>query len=98
MKPTMHINHSGESTRETERRFPITDFNYSAIEMSNCNARCTDLSGNSFRSSRDYFAHEANWDFLSEAAVFGAMMLAIAVPLFNGILAIIDLIRGSGAI
>jgi hypothetical protein len=93
MKPTMHINNSRGSTSETQRRFPNMNFDYSAIEMSNCNARCADLSGSSFRSTRDYFDHEANRDFLSEAAVFGTMMLAIAMPVFNGIHAIIDLIR-----
>ena len=60
-------------------------------------ARCAELSGNSFRSTREYFAHEANREFLTEAAVFGAIMLSIAVPLFNGILAIVDLIRSGGA-
>ena len=95
MKPTMY-NKSGN--HDTRGQFPITDFNYGAIEIGDCNARCAEVSGNSFRSSREYFDHEANREFLTEAAVFGAMMLSIALPLFNGILAIVDLIRGSGAL
>ena len=93
MKPTIHNEFQNHS--DTRRQFPITDFSYGAIDISECNARCAEVTGNSFRSSREYFDHEANREFLAEAAVFGAMMLSIAVPLFNGILAIVDLIRGS---
>jgi hypothetical protein len=96
MKPTIH--NDSQNHGDTRRQFPATDFNYSAIDMSDCNARCAEVTGSSFRSSREYFDHEANREFLTEAAVFGAMMLSIVVPLFNGILAIVDLIRGSGAI
>ena len=93
MKPTMHITDSRESRSEAQRRFPLTDFNYDAIDMSVCDARCAELSGNSFRATREYFDREANRDFLTEAAVFAAMMLAIALPLLNGVHAIFDLIR-----
>jgi hypothetical protein len=95
MKPTIH--NESQNRSDTRRQFPITDFNYGALDVSDCNARCAELSGNSFRSTREYFAHEANREFLTEAAVFGAIMLSIAVPLFNGILAIVDLIRSGGA-
>ena len=96
MKPTIH--NEARNHNDTRRQFPITHFNYGAIELSDCNARCAEVGGNSFRSTREYFAHEANREFLTEAAVFGAIMLSIAVPLFNGILAIVDLIRSSGAV
>jgi hypothetical protein len=98
MKPKMHMIGKRERGNETRREFPVTDFNYSAIDMSDCNARCADLSASSFRTSREYFDREANRDFLTEAAVFGIMMLTVAAPLLNGIHAIVDLIRGTGAI
>lgn len=73
-------------------RFPKTDCNFQSVEMSAYGAPCAE--SNSFRVFRAYFDKEAPKDFLSEAAVFGVIMLTAAIPLLNGIEAITALIIG----
>ena len=90
MKPTSPTIDVTSRASAGARRFPITDFNYQSMEMSA--GHCTDAS-NSFRTSREYFANEAARDFLTEAAVFSVMMLAVAMPLLNGLNAVASLIR-----
>ena len=92
MKPILHFNHKSKRNDGAERRFPVTDFNYQSLEISDCNARCVDFGGNSFRTTREYFDNEAARDFLTETAVFAMIMLAVASPLLSGIHAIVDLL------
>ena len=92
MKPILHFNHNSKRNDGAERRFPVTDFNYQSLEISDCNARCADFGGNSFRTTREYFDKEAARDFLTETALFAMIMLAVASPLLSGIHAIVDLL------
>ena len=90
MKPTLPVTEEASHISASDRRFPITDFNYHAAEMG-AHAHYTS-SSNSFRVTREYFDKEAPRDFLSESAVFAVIMLTAAMPLLSGIHAIVDLI------
>ena len=43
--------------------------------------------------SRDYFDSEANSDFLSDTAVFVALIAAVAVPIISAVSAMLELFR-----
>lgn len=95
MKPVLHFDHDSNRKYGRNRRFPVTDFNFQSIELRGHNACCADATGNSFRAAREYFNNEAARDFLTEAAVFVAMMVTIAAPLLNGVQSIVDLLRAT---
>jgi hypothetical protein len=42
---------------------------------------------------RDYFRREANFHFVSELVVFAILTMASALPLLNGLTAVVDLLR-----
>jgi hypothetical protein len=46
--------------------------------------------------SRDYFACEAHHHFASEAVTFSLLMMTTVLPLVNGAIAVVELIRSSG--
>ena len=96
MKPTAQI--SGDERSRTNRRgFPVTDYNYHSIALGGRSGQCVRALPPSLREiSREYFDTEANRDFLAEAFIFGAIMLTVAVPLVNGVQAILHLVRASG--
>jgi hypothetical protein len=43
--------------------------------------------------SRDYFENEADYDFLSNAAMFGTLIATAVVPIVGGAFAVLDLVR-----
>lgn len=86
MKPTTITNKSGQ-------KFPLVDYHYQASTLGNCVAPCAKRSKSLRDISRDYFDGEANHDFLSNAAVFGALIATAAVPIITGINAVIALVR-----
>src|SRR4051794_26130178 len=68
MKPTTLTNNNDA------RKFPFVEYNYQASSLEELSGRCVKLS-TSFRDiSRDYFETEENKDFLSNAAIFSAML------------------------
>jgi hypothetical protein len=84
MKPTTLIN-------KHARKFPFVEFEYQASSLENLTGRCAKLS-NSFRDiSRDYFETEENKDFVSNAAIFGALIVSALVPIAAGLSAVIQL-------
>ncbi|MBV9619237.1 MAG: hypothetical protein JO201_08490 [Verrucomicrobia bacterium] len=86
MKPTT-------LTTQNARKFPHVDFEYQASSLEDLTGRCTKLS-NSFRDiSRDYFDTEDNKDFVSNAAIFGALIASALVPIAASALAMIHLVR-----
>ena len=86
MKPTIHTNNDA-------RKFPFVDFQYQASSVEDLSSRCTKLS-NSFRDiSRDYFDTEENKDFLSNAAIFFAMLASALIPIAAGASEVIHLVR-----
>jgi len=86
MKPTTITNKSGQ-------KFPLVDYHYQTSTLGNCAGHCAKTSKSLRAISRDYFDGEANHDFLSNAAVFGALIATAAVPIITGINAVIALVR-----
>jgi hypothetical protein len=86
MKPTIHTNTNA-------RKFPFVDYNYQASSLEDLTGRCAKLS-NSFRDiSRDYFDNEENQDFLSNAAIFVALIGSALIPIAASASAMIQLVR-----
>ena len=86
MKPTTLIN-------KDARKFPFVEYNYQASSLEDLTGRCAKLS-NSFRDiSRDYFDTEENHDFLSNAAIFGALIASAIVPIVATASAVAHLVR-----
>ena len=86
MKPTINTN-------KNARKFPFIDYQYQASSLEDLTGRCTKLS-NSFRDiSRDYFDTEENKDFLSNAAIFVALIGSALIPIAASASAMIQLVR-----
>jgi hypothetical protein len=86
MKPTT-------LTNKDARKFPFVEYNYQASNLEDLNSRCAKLS-NSFRDiSRDYFDTEENKDFVSNAAIFFAMLASALIPIAAGASEVIHLVR-----
>jgi len=86
MKPTT-------ITNKNARKFPFVDYHYQASSLEDLTGRCAKLS-NSFRDiSRDYFDKEENNDFLSNAAIFFALIASALVPIVASASAMIHLVR-----
>jgi hypothetical protein len=86
MKPTL-------MTKKNARKFPFVDYQYQASSLEDLTGRCAKLS-NSFRDiSRDYFDTEDNKDFLSNAAIFGALIASALIPIAASAVEMIHLVR-----
>jgi len=86
MKPTTN-------TKQNEGKFPFVDYQYQASNLEDVTSRCTKLS-NSFRDiSRDYFDTEDNKDFLSNAAIFFAMLASALIPIAASASEVVHLVR-----
>ena len=86
MKPTINSN-------KNARKFPFVDYQYQTSSLENLTGRCEKLS-NSFRDiSRDYFDREENQDFLSNAAIFAALIGSALIPIAASASAMIQLVR-----
>ena len=80
-------------TNKDARKFPFVDFQYQASNLENLSSRCAKLS-NSFRDiSRDYFDVEDNNDFLSNAAIFAALIASALIPIAASASEMIHLVR-----
>jgi hypothetical protein len=87
MKPTTLTN------KENARNFPFVEYQYQASNLEDLTGRCAKLS-NSFRDiSRDYFDKEENKDFVSNAAIFIAMLASALIPIAAGASEVIHLVR-----
>ena len=86
MKPTI-------LTNKNAQKFPFVEYNYQASSLEDLTGRCAKIS-NSFRDiSRDYFDTEADHDFLSNAAIFFALIASALVPIVSGASAVAHLCR-----
>ena len=86
MKPTI-------TTNKNARKFPFVEYNYQASSLEDLTGRCTKLS-NSFRDiSREYFDTEDNKDFLSNAAIFIALIASALIPIAASASEMIHLVR-----
>jgi hypothetical protein len=75
-------------------RFPITDCNYQLFSLRRFGGESAGSSAKSFLNiSREYFRHEARWNFVAEILLFLAIIATAAVPLINGARAIIHFLH-----
>ena len=79
MKPTLPVqNHR----RDTNRRFPITNYDYRPLGFSELNARCAGSPRPSLaKISQNFFNREGRRNFVIEALLF-AFIAATTVPAF----------------
>jgi hypothetical protein len=80
-------------TQPDARKFPLVEYHYHAQTLSSSSARCTKTSKSLRDISRDYFDAEAKHDFLSEAAMFTALVLMSIVPVVTGASGVLELFR-----
>jgi hypothetical protein len=86
MKPT-------NNTKKNAGKFPFVDYQYQASNLEDLTGRCAKIS-NSFRDiSRDYFETEENKDFLSNAAIFFAMLASALIPIAASASEVVHLVR-----
>jgi hypothetical protein len=86
MKPTIN-------THKDARKFPFVEYQYRASSLEDLTGRCAKIS-NSFRDiSRDYFDTEENKDFLSNAAIFAALIASALIPIATSASEMIHLVR-----
>ena len=86
MKPTTITNKSA-------RQVPFVDYQYQSAGIKSSSSCCIKPSKSLRDISRDYFDGEANDDFMSEAAMFGTLVLTTLVPIVSGASAVLDLFR-----
>ena len=73
------------------------DYNFQG--SSNMGGHCFGSRQPSFRAiSQDYFKNEARYSFASEAALFSAIVLIVAVPLLQSAHALVHLVRSIGVL
>jgi hypothetical protein len=88
MKPVLENN-----PREGKRPFPLTHFNYQAVDLDGCNARCVHFPNSSFHNIyREYFRNESPRVFGAEALIYGAFALTVLPALFDTARAIVHLL------
>ena len=76
------------------RQFPLVDYHYHSATLEPRGCCIKPSPSKSLRDiSRDYFDGEANSDFLSDAAVFVALIAAAVVPIVSGVSAVLELFR-----
>ncbi|HTG52363.1 MAG TPA: hypothetical protein VMA33_05835 [Candidatus Tectomicrobia bacterium] len=86
MKPTQNI-------RPGAPKFPLVDYCYHAPMLNPSSAPRVKRSNSLRDISRDYFDVEANREFISEAAVFTTLIVAMAVvPIVAGVSAMLQLL------
>ena len=80
------------NTQPNARKFPLVDYHYHASMLSGSSARCLQTSKSLRDISRDYFDAEADREFISEAAVFTALIVMAIMPIVTGIFAMLQLL------
>jgi hypothetical protein len=75
------------------RIFPFVDYHYQASSLENLSGRCAKLSKPFRDISRDYFDNEESNDFLSNAAIFIALIGSALIPIAASASAMINLVR-----
>ena len=80
-------------THPSTRKFPLVAYHYHAPILNGSSAPCVQTSKSLRDITRDYFDAEANREFLSEAAVFTALIVMAIMPIVTGISAVLQLLR-----
>jgi hypothetical protein len=74
------------------RKFPFVDYHYHAPMLNRSSAPCLQTSKSLRDITRDYFDAEADREFISEAAVFTALIVMAMMPIVTGISAVVQLL------
>jgi hypothetical protein len=80
------------NTQPNARKFPVVDSHYHASMLNGSSVLCLQTSKSLRDITRDYFDAEANREFISEAAVFTALIGMAIMPIVTGISAVIQLL------
>ena len=80
------------NSQPNARRFPLVDYHYHAPMLNGSSAPCLKTSKSLRDISRDYFDAETNREFISEATVFGTLIVIAIVPIVAGISAVLQLL------
>ena len=80
------------NTQPNARKFPLVDYHYQTSMLNGSSAPCVQTSKSLRDITRDYFDAEANREFLSEAAVFTALIVMAIMPIVTGISAVLQLL------
>jgi hypothetical protein len=80
------------NTQPTARKFPLVDYHYHAPMLSGSSAPRLQTSKSLRDITRDYFDAEADREFISEAAVFTALIVMAIMPIVTGISAVLQLL------
>lgn len=74
------------------RKFPLVDYHYHGSMLNGSSAPCLQTSKSLRNITRDYFDAEADREFISEAAVFSALIVMAIMPIVTGISAMLQLL------
>src|SRR2546429_3133091 len=97
MKPRPHSAGRNPSRSEISGQFPIVDSAFQSITLDDCRGGCANSCPCSFRNiSKDYFTNEARHSFVSEAALFAAMVVISSWPILLSVQAMTQLVRAYG--
>jgi hypothetical protein len=80
------------NTQPNARKFPLVDYHYHAPMLNGSSAPCLQTSKSLRDITRDYFDAEADREFLSEAAMFTALIVMAIMPIVTGISAVLQLL------
>ena len=80
------------NTQPDGRKFPLVDYHYHAPMLSGSSAPCVKTSKSLRDITRDYFDAEADREFITEAAVFAALIVMAIMPIVTGISAVLQLL------
>ena len=80
------------NTQPIARKFPLVDYHYHAPMLNGSSAPCLQTSKSLRDITRDYFDAEADREFISEAAVFTALIVMAIMPIVTGISAVLQLL------
>ena len=80
------------NTQPNARKFPLAAYHYHGPMLKGSSAPSLQTSKSLRDITRDYFDAEANREFLSEAAVFTALIVMAIMPIVTGISAVFQLL------
>ena len=80
------------NTQPNAHNFPLVDYHYHAPMLKGSSAPCLQTSKSLRDITRDYFDAEADREFISEAAVFTALIVMAIMPIVTGISAVLQLL------
>jgi len=80
------------NTQPNAPKCPLVDYHYHAPMLNGSSAPCLQTSKSLRDITRDYFDAEADREFISEAAVFTALIAMAIMPIVTGIFAVLQLL------